>query len=591
MQGGVLAASWLSSRVLLAVSFVPAGFEPKRAWIGAEGDGSMDVKSLLLPLRRDGVEEAWENHLLVAVGSASAGRAALDLLVLEGEDETIALEFVDATSGRTLKEVAQVVLPLGGTAAWHVVMDFLLDATADEKERRELGEGLYRMRELVREPLPASEVDRNRPRAVHGDFIWRIDESAFYVKGWAHSELELERLTAVSPEGERVELAPNAFRYSRPDVATFYGMTSCIDRLGFIAYVETARPSLNPTGWILELEDSAGVVQFEMPPVSVDRKEMRTSILADLKLEPLPRDDLKMNHIRPALARLQQRVVAEVAIDSVEEYGQGPEHPTVSIIIPLYARIEFLEHQLAQFVQDEELAATADLIYVLDSPDDAGYLRLLAPQLFRLYRVPYRLAVLNRNGGFSTVNNLGASLARADRLLLMNSDVIPASPGWLGQLLDFYDSREQAGAVSPKLLYEDDSIQHAGLYFYRPPGAHVWSNEHYFKGMHRDIAAASVSRIVPAVTGACLLTGTELYRELGGLRGMYVQGDYEDSDLCLRLAEAGYESWYCAEVALYHLEGQSYASDERELVSEYNKWLHTQLWREALIVQSRSNDY
>ena len=37
------------------------------------------------------------------------------------------------------------------------------------------------------------------------------------------------------------------------------------------------------------------------------------------------------------------------------------------------------------------------------------------------------------------------------------------------------------GAVGPKLLYEDDSIQHAGLYFDRPDGTESWANERYFK--------------------------------------------------------------------------------------------------------------
>jgi GT2 family glycosyltransferase len=79
-----------------------------------------------------------------------------------------------------------------------------------------------------------------------------------------------------------------------------------------------------------------------------------------------------------------------------------------------------------------------------------------------------------------------------------------------------------------------------------------------------------------------MLMSLPLFTDLGGLRGSYVQGDYEDSDLCLRLAEQGLEAWYLPDVALYHLEGQSYPSEERRLTSEYNRWLHTYLWREAL---------
>jgi len=83
---------------------------------------------------------------------------------------------------------------------------------------------------------------------------------------------------------------------------------------------------------------------------------------------------------------------------------------------------------------------------------------------------------------------------------------------------------------------------------------------------------------VPAVTAACLMIAAELYRELDGLRSCYVQGDYEDSDLCLRLIEAGYDNWYLPEVELFHLEGQSYPSQLRRLASQYNRWLHTRLW-------------
>ena len=79
-----------------------------------------------------------------------------------------------------------------------------------------------------------------------------------------------------------------------------------------------------------------------------------------------------------------------------------------------------------------------------------------------------------------------------------------------------------------------------------------------------------------------MLISRSLFHELDGLRGSYVQGDYEDSDLCLRLAQKGLEAWYLPSVALYHLEGQSYPSDERALASQYNRWLHTHLWGEAL---------
>lgn len=63
---------------------------------------------------------------------------------------------------------------------------------------------------------------------------------------------------------------------------------------------------------------------------------------------------------------------------------------------------------------------------------------------------------------------------------------------------------------------------------------------------------------------------------------MYVMGDYEDSDLSLRLLEAGYTNWYLPQAELYHLEGQSYPTVLRDLSSQYNRWLHSRLWGERI---------
>jgi GT2 family glycosyltransferase len=147
---------------------------------------------------------------------------------------------------------------------------------------------------------------------------------------------------------------------------------------------------------------------------------------------------------------------------------------------------------------------------------------------------------------------------------------------------EFYDSTPGIGALGAKLLYEDDSIQHAGLYFRRMVDTQLWNNEHYFKGLHRKLPAANLAREVPALTAACMMIDASLYREIGGLRGMYIQGDYEDSDLCLRLSQDGRQNWYLPSIELYHLEGQSYSSELRHLTGAYNRWLHSHTWSHRL---------
>ena len=290
------------------------------------------------------------------------------------------------------------------------------------------------------------------------------------------------------------------------------------------------------------------------------------------------------------MAELQAQRARSVQIREIDDFGRGPDEPELSIVVPLYGNVDLLEHQLASFVDDPDLRR-CELIYVLDSPELADHLHAFAEQLHELYRLPFRVVTLSENGGFSLATNLGASVARAPRLLLLNSDVLPAVPGWTRRLLEVFAATPAVGALAPKLLYEDDAIQHAGIYFKRRPGGREWWNEHFFKGVHRSLPAANVARAVPAVTAACVMVDREVYERLGGLRGMYVQGDYEDTDLCLRLREQGLECWYEPGVELYHLEGQSYPSATRELSSAFNRWLHTRLWNDEIVATMSGGDH
>ncbi|MGN6201498.1 MAG: glycosyltransferase family 2 protein [Solirubrobacterales bacterium] len=439
-------------------------------------------------------------------------------------------------------------------------------------------------REALRDPLPTSVVERDEPQGLHFDSVLALDDDAFYVRGWARDgQAPVTRLTVVSPEGARVELLPGAYREPRPDVDAFYEEPprTGADGTGFLAYCETGSPSLLSTGWVLEMENALGVGrEFPGPQVSRDLMAARAAILSDLHKERDWESPL-LEHVVPAVSRIQTRLEERAEVKEVWEFGEAPASPETSTVVPLYGRIDFLEHQLAQFVHDPELREN-ELIYVLDSPELTAALEVSAGQLFELYGVPFRVVVLAQNGGYSVANNRGAALARGRRLLLLNSDVLPAAPGWLGRMSAFYEEQDGIGALGPKLLFEDDTLQHAGIKFRRPPGGGAWENEHYFKGLHRDLPAANVARQVPAVSGACLMIDRELFEELGGLRGMYVQGDYEDTDLCLRLREQGRETWYLPEIELYHLEGQSYALETRTAMSRYNVWLHTRLWDEEI---------
>jgi GT2 family glycosyltransferase len=576
--------SWLSADVLLAVvssqheddaleltaSIGGEAVELQARWLryrsADKGDGVDVVAAVALPeapLHRDlEIGLRLENEH-VSVGPAPASALGADL-------RTLIRDNLGALNHETRRRV----------------MEFLVRATTDlgsKMDGRRLSRSLSLLRGALRDASPQSLVLRDQPQGLNVEAIVGLDGTSFFVRGWMRDEqAQIVRLTALSPEGQRVSLLNELFTHRRPDVDQLYGTPAgSEEKCGFLACFTLDAPSQLQQGWIFEMENAVGIAsEVEAPEVMLDPLAGRATIVSELARQRGP-DTPLMDHVVPAITRLQECLASTVEVERVEQFGDAPADPDVSVVVPLYQRIDLLQHQLACFADDGDLRE-ADLVYLLDSPELSEKLFALAADLHEIYRVPFRIAEASRNGGFSVANNLGASLARGPLLLLLNSDVLPAEPGWLQRLADFHDANPAVGAVGPKLLFDDGTLQHAGLYWRRPAAYAAWENAHYFKGLHRDLPAANVTRPVPAVTAACLLTSSDLYRELGGLRSIYIQGDYEDSDFCLRLREAGYETWYLPEVELYHLEGRSYDTSVRQTNARYNSWLHTRLWGEQI---------
>lgn len=182
---------------------------------------------------------------------------------------------------------------------------------------------------------------------------------------------------------------------------------------------------------------------------------------------------------------------------------------------------------------------------------------------------------------FSKLMNMGAKLAKGDHLLMLNNDVEIIHANWLEIMLS-YAQQNRIGAVGAKLLYPDDTIQHAGVIIGLGGIA-----GHSFVGAYKDEAGyfnyiQSVNNY-SAVTAACLLCRKEVFHAVGGMDETF-EVEYNDVDFCLKLLEAGYDNVYLPQVELYHYESatrghphQSKPSYERHLKEMKlftNKWQH-----------------
>lgn len=122
----------------------------------------------------------------------------------------------------------------------------------------------------------------------------------------------------------------------------------------------------------------------------------------------------------------------------------------------------------------------------------------------------------------------------------------------------------QIGALGARLLLDNGAIQHQGMTFVKEVDldgelGRVWLNEHPLKGVKVHLAEADVLALqeVEAATAACLMLNTKLYRQLKGLSTHYIAGDFEDSDLCLKLRSQGHPILVDLSASFFHLERQS----------------------------------
>ncbi|MDI3308620.1 MAG: glycosyltransferase family 2 protein [Acetobacteraceae bacterium] len=406
-----------------------------------------------------------------------------------------------------------------------------------------------------------------------------------FLRGWIRDPLHLiARLSLHCPYGERQLALEEMHRFPRPDLVKKYADAPHGGiglRPGFALHLPDGAP-LPVAQWRLRLGLTTGdTIDLTAPPGITHAQSARDAVLGAIAPAHVT-PEIMARCIAPAVERLHRAVMQGRGTPEVVRIGREVPKPVASFIVPLYRNLRFLRHQLVAFARDPSLHA-AELIYVLDSPEQREEIEHLLRGLHAIYRIPLTLVVHAGNYGYASACNAGAAEARAPVLLLLNSDVVPAGRNWLQHLLTPIGGgrrRTRLVAVGPKLLFEDGSLQHAGLFFELGPGGE-WYNNHYYKGYPRHHPPAQEMRKVPGITGAAFCVRRDAFEAVGGFSTDYVIGDYEDSDLCLKLRAAGGEIAYVPQAELYHFERQSirdHAGYARTLTSNYNRYIHHRRW-------------
>ncbi|HPV82888.1 MAG TPA: glycosyltransferase [Nitrospira sp.] len=155
------------------------------------------------------------------------------------------------------------------------------------------------------------------------------------------------------------------------------------------------------------------------------------------------------------------------------------------------------------------------------------------------------------NLGFAKACNQGAQASKGEYLVFLNNDTIP-QPGWLSALVDEVKAHSDVAVVGSKLLYEDGTIQHAGVAFSRE----FLMPYHMYPGVPADAPMVSRRRELQCVTAACMLIRRQVFAQVGGFDEGYKNG-FEDVDLCLKIGEKNWKIVYQPDSTVIHLESRT----------------------------------
>lgn len=233
-----------------------------------------------------------------------------------------------------------------------------------------------------------------------------------------------------------------------------------------------------------------------------------------------------------------------------------PENaPKVTVIIPTKDNHQQLDRCLGGLF-GQTLYSNFDVIVL----DDHSIHRDTREFLTKIGKMP-RVRVVRMTGefNFADFNNRAVEMTDAEFVCLMNDDVEVIERSWLNDLVGLA-LRPGVGAVGPKLLYPNDTVQQAGIIFSpkQPPGQsslHLW--QQLPMNNPGQAGRAQITQPVLAVGGACMLVRRSLYQEMGGLDAIRFPVDWNDVDFCIRLHKAGYRNIVAAQASMHHHEAQT----------------------------------
>ncbi len=260
--------------------------------------------------------------------------------------------------------------------------------------------------------------------------------------------------------------------------------------------------------------------------------------------------------------------------------------PLVSIIIPTKNYHKILNKCISSILSKTDYNKYEIIIVDngTDEDNSVEYLRSLSKY--------NNIKVIKCDGdfNFSKLNNNAAKNAKGEILVLLNNDIEVIKGDWLSILVS-HAIRKEVGCVGAKLIYPNNTIQHAGVILGLGGVA-----GHPYKGFPSGhlgyFSRLMITQNVEAVTGACLAVRKTIFNEVGGLNENDLKVAFNDVDFCLKVSRSGYRNIMDPNVLLFHHESLSRGLDtkgEKKLRFQKEANYMLKKWGQRLLNDSNYN--
>ena len=276
---------------------------------------------------------------------------------------------------------------------------------------------------------------------------------------------------------------------------------------------------------------------------------------------------LEKNNIKAKVKKNTDGITNTISYEIIKK-------PLVSIIIPTKDHADILDNCLKS-IYEKTTYKNFEIILIDNNSTEKETFNLIKKyekkSNFKSKRIECEF-------NYSYLNNEAVKISKGDFIVLLNNDIELISGDWLEKMLG-YAQQPHIGAVGAKLIFEDNTIQHAGIIMGKGGLA---GHAHY--GKDKNFISHQFELKIPydysACTAACLMVEKKKYKEVNGLEEK-LKVAFNDVDFNLKLLEKGYNNIFLPNVMLYHYESKSRGLDttpekQKRFVQEWsfitNKW-------------------